>query len=240
MGRLIKKLKRWVRDPRASAGHFFDLLFRRVLPKDFSWADGEAATIKRKNYRTYDEYVRHQKSKLGAINKKWLSDYDARYAVELYNRLAEQGVANSGMTVLCLAARIGTEVKSFLQLGCFAIGIDLNPGKDNAYVVRGDFHDIQFPTNSVDAIFTNSIDHIFDLKRVITEIKRVLKPGGLLIIEISNGTEEGGIPRYYEAMAWRNTSDLLEIFSGEDFSIIQTTFFEYPWPGRHVSLKSGQ
>ena len=47
-------------------------------------------------------------------------------------------------TVLCLAARIGTEVKAFLDLGCFAIGIDLNPGTDNRYVVHGDFHDLQF------------------------------------------------------------------------------------------------
>lgn len=154
-----------------------------------------------------------------------------------FKRLKEQNVVRSDMSVLCLAARIGAEVKSFHRLGCFAVGIDLNPGKENRYVVKGDFHDIQFPENSVDVIFSNSFDHIFDLEKVLAEIRRVVRPGGLLVIEVSKGTEEGGEPRYYEALAWRNIDDLLLLISKEGFRVLKSAPFSYPWAGRHVSLK---
>ena len=70
-------------------------------------------------------------------------------------------------SVLCLGARQGTEVKAFLDLGCFAVRIDLEPGAENQFVVQGDFHDLKFPTESVDIVFTNSLDHAFDPKKMI-------------------------------------------------------------------------
>ena len=48
--------------------------------------------------------------------------------------------------MLCLGARLGTEVRALHNLGYFAIGIDLNPGVDNPYVLMGDFHKLVFPT----------------------------------------------------------------------------------------------
>ena len=36
------------------------------------------------------------------------------------------------------------EVRAFLDHGAFAVGIDLNPGRDNRYVMVGDFHQLQF------------------------------------------------------------------------------------------------
>src|SRR3989338_2256161 len=142
------------------------------------------------------------------------------------------------MNVLCLAARIGTEVKAFLDIGCFAVGIDLNPGIVNKYVVHGDFHDIQFPDHTVDVIFSNSLDHAFDLNKLIKEVKRVLKANGFLILEIVRGTEEGYMPGYYEAAVWEKIDDLLDIFLKSGFDIVNKVNFEYPWRGgQHVSLK---
>lgn len=76
-----------------------------------------------------------------------LSRYDVDFRKILFDRLERLSLLRNGMTVLCLAARIGTEVKAFFDIGCFAVGIDLNPGENNRYVVYGDFHDIQFPSN---------------------------------------------------------------------------------------------
>jgi ubiquinone/menaquinone biosynthesis C-methylase UbiE len=56
----------------------------------------------------------------------------------------------------------------------------------------GDFHCLQFPTASTDVVFTNSLDHAFDIKQVAIEVKRVLKPGGRLVLEIGRGLAEGG------------------------------------------------
>ena len=90
--------------------------------------------FKKRVYHNYKEYVLHKKSKLELID---LSDYDIRYRQVLRERVKKLNLLHQGMTVLCLAARIGTEVKSFLDLGYFAIGIDLNPGENNRYVVHG-------------------------------------------------------------------------------------------------------
>ena len=57
-----------------------------------------------------------------------------------------------GQDAAVVGARIGTEVKAFLDLGAVAIGIDLNPGENNRYVVYGDFHDLQFASGSIDVV----------------------------------------------------------------------------------------
>ena len=165
-----------------------------------------------------------------------LREYDVKYRIVLRERLRQQGIVRAGMTVLCLAARLGTEVKSFLDLGCFAVGIDLNPGKENKYVVYGDFHDCQFPTRSVDVVFTNSVDHVFDFDRFINETKRVLKPDGLFVLEIYKGEEEGVHARYYESVHWKKIDDVLELFLKSGFRIIKTLDFNYPWHGQHISF----
>ncbi|NIO22166.1 MAG: methyltransferase domain-containing protein [Candidatus Aenigmarchaeota archaeon] len=165
-----------------------------------SWVHYESNQAFRKRvYHTYKEYVSHQKSKLELMD---LSDYDIKYRQVLRERVKKLNLLHKGMTALCLAARIGTEVKSFLDLGYFAIGIDLNPGENNRYVVHGDFHDIQFPPNSVDVVFTNSLDHVYDIKKVINEIRRVLRPKGFLIIEVVSGSGEGKSPDFYESFWW--------------------------------------
>jgi SAM-dependent methyltransferase len=232
MSSLIKKIELGIKEPRLVIDYFLNK-FNREQRK---WIEGESG-IKKKEYKTYQEYLDHQKSKLDKIKDGLRPTYDIQYRLELKNRLKEQSIVQPGMNVLCLAARIGTEVKSFFDLGCFAIGIDINPGVDNKYVVYGDFHAIQFSDHSVDVIFSNSLDHALDLNQLIKEIKRVLKPRGFLVLEIVRGTEEGYAIGDYEASAWEKIDDLLDLFLKSGFEIVKKVNFEYPWPGQHVSLR---
>ncbi|MBM3458075.1 MAG: class I SAM-dependent methyltransferase, partial [Armatimonadetes bacterium] len=147
------------------------------------WGQSTLSGIEQRRYGTYEEYVEQQRAKLLTLRPDWLAGYDTRYHQALRARLGEHGLVGPGSSVLCLAARIGTEVKAFLDLGCFAVGIDLNPGAENRYVVTGDFHALQFPDQCVDAVFTNSLDHAFDLPRLLGEIRRVLRPEGLVVLE---------------------------------------------------------
>lgn len=187
-----------------------------------------------RKYKTYSEYVEKQKEKLNR-SISFLSGYDTKYRIVLRNRIKEEGIIEPDMNVLCLAARIGTEVKSFLDLGFFAIGLDLNPGKENKFVVHGDFHDIQFPTNSVDVAFTNSLDHVYYFDKIVSEIKRVLKPKGFLILEIESGGTPSGA---YESASWENVDDVLDFFLVAGFKIIKKTDFSYPWLGHHITLRN--
>jgi SAM-dependent methyltransferase len=204
----IRKILKALKNPKFAMA----TLRNRLIRKDYLWSESTADGVKRKEYSSYSEYVSQQKSKLYIREDFLRSKYEEKYRTQLFGRLKEQGVVKPGMNVLCLGARLGAEIKSFLDLGCFAIGLDLNPGLSNKYVVYGDFHDIQYPSKVVDVVFTNSLDHAFDLDLLIQEIKRVLKPNGLLILEIVRGDKEDRIPDYYESICWKTIDDLLDVF----------------------------
>ena len=51
--------------------------------------------------------------------------------------------------------------------------------------MKMDIHDIPFPENSFDIIFCNHVlEHVKDDKKVMSEILRVLKPGGWAILQV--------------------------------------------------------
>ncbi len=204
-----------------------------MVSKEFT----QKGIFKRRDYKDYNEYLNHQKEKLNKIGNmtKWLTKYDVIFRKVLNGRLKETQIDFKGKSVLCLAARIGTEVKSFIDQGAFAVGMDLNPGKENHYVVHGDFHKIQYANESIDIIFTNSFDHAFEPEKLVSEIERVLKKDGLLIMENAS-TPPGG----YESLDWKNTDDILNLFS-EGFTLLKNEKFARGngmlWAGAQVIFK---
>jgi SAM-dependent methyltransferase len=194
--------------------------------------------LRRRDYASYQDYLAHQRDKVTRIGKKKTADYDREYRAALLDRLREDNLLSPGMSVLCLAARWGTEVKSFHDLGCFAVGIDLNPGEDNRYVLPGDFHDVQFPDASVDMVFSNSLDHAFDLDKLVSEVRRVLKPDGLLIVEAGKGSDEGLAPGYYECCWWATTDHLVKCLENWGFHPTRRRPFKYPWAGEHLCFEA--
>ena len=127
------------------------------------------------------------------------------------------------MSALCLGARTGTEVKAFLDVGCFAIGIDLNPGKDNKYVVTGDFHNLQYPDNSVDIVFTNSLDHVYRIRKFLMEVTRVLIQGGKFIVELEGKKDKEADK--WASLHWDNYEDLIKLF--EEFNLVQCRDYDF-------------
>lgn len=160
-------------------------------------------SVMRRDYSSYDEYVRHQSEKLGrSIDDIVLSDqeYEAivaeRYGV---------GFTMKGKSILCLGARLGGEVRAFKKLGGLAVGIDIEPGPHNQHVLLGDFHKIEFPDGSFDFAFCNAIDHVFDLTKFVAEVARVLKPKGCLIAELAKVK-----PGAYEVLDTSNLTPITE------------------------------
>ena len=127
-----------------------------------------------------------------------------------------------GKKVLCLGARLGEEVKAFRQLGhTNAIGIDLNPGPNNQYVIEGDFHSIPFDDAAFDGVYCNCLDHARDLRKVSAECARVLKPGGILALDVPfvqpyrkrNYRRRVKKQSKYEAMVWDSLEDVIKEFN---------------------------
>lgn len=181
-------------------------LKERALAFEARFRPGKAALVSR-GYASYDAYVAHQASKLDAIIGR-LREVEADDYAEFVRRFTACGPLRSARTILCLGARLGTEVRALHALGHFAVGIDLNPGDNNAHVLPGDFHRIQFPDGSVDGVYTNALDHVFDLPRLVGEVVRVLRRGGLFVVDIVAGYEEGHLPGHWEAMHWARIEDV--------------------------------
>lgn len=197
-----------------------------------SWeTDG---SFQRRSYKGgYEEYTKHQAQKLQRVHLvEDLGEYDQRYRQVLAERLSDIDLL--GKSVLCLAARIGTEVKAFRDRSAFAVGIDINPGKHNQYVLYGDFHDIKLPNRSVDIAFTNSLDHAFDIERLVSEVGRILKPSGLFIVEAMIGLTFGKPPGFYESFYWAAIDDLVNVIEKFGLRIKMRTRIDYPYDGEHL------
>lgn len=207
--------------------------------------DGENALIpewkiqgnyKLRRYDDYEKYSDHQKSKLDGI-LDWVKETQKTFVPLMRGRIKIVDKIPKGSSVLCLGARLGGEVKAFIGEGCFAVGVDLNPGKDNRYVLQGDFHNLQFPDKCVDVVFCNSLDHVLMMDSFISEIKRVLKDSGLCIIEPTLGYNEGGVTGPYESIAWDSIETLVNEFISEGFEPIVQMDMNYPHEGRHIVLR---
>lgn len=162
----------------------------------------------RRRYESYADYLAHQSSKLDGIIDRLRETQPAEYEEFLERFKSCEALANA-RNVLTLGARLGTEVRALQALGHFAVGIDLNPGPDNSWVLPGDFHALVFPDASSDAVYTNALDHAFDLERVIGEVRRVLRPGGCFVAELDEGYGEGGLPGDFEAIHWKDAETLV-------------------------------
>lgn len=168
------------------------------------WAHG--GTVSKRRYASYGAYLDHQKSKLETVRSRL--EKNREEALENFVRRFEScEQLKPRSRVLCLGARLGTEVEAFIRLGHFAVGIDLNPGEENQFVVTGDFHRLVFADDSVDVVYANCLDHLFDLKAVGGEISRVLQPGGIAITDLVNGYEEGFIAGGFEAVHWARAEE---------------------------------
>ena len=88
----------------------------------------------------------------------------------------------------------------FKEFDCSIYGIDnsesglnlskrnLSNQKINEYeLIKGDVNHISFDTNTFDIVFSAGLlEHFNEPEKIVSEMSRILKPGGLLIIQIPN------------------------------------------------------
>ena len=209
-------------------------LIKLRLLKTSEWvSDGNF--IKRV-YKTYEDYTKHQSSKLDLLD---LSAYDEKYKSALIERYQSKKESLKGKNILCLGARTGSECHAFIELGAFSVGIDLNPGPANKYVLSGDFHNLQFSSESVDVIFTNALDHAFDLEKLIGEVKRVLKTDGSFFVELVKGSNDtdGREPGEFESLWWSNVTEISSKIEELGMIVYKKTDFSFPWKGTQITYK---
>jgi len=188
-------------------------------------------SIMRREYDNYDSYLKHQAAKLTIGVKKKIKKFMPEYfeknmqafkkRIGGFQKYVKQG------KILCLGARTGAEVAAFKNLGFEdSIGIDLNPGKHNKYVVKGDFHHMPFNDSDFSTVYCNCIDHAWNLKALSKETGRVLQDNGVLILEIDHLLNKNKKrrkellkkPSKYESVLWGDFKDIEKQF--EEFKLI--------------------
>jgi hypothetical protein len=141
-------------------------------------------------YNNYSDYIKHQKDKTTNPEKikMWLGEeWDIKYRgfLEIFQR-NEKYVLDK-KKALCLGSRTGQEVKALSDLGINAQGIDLVPFPP--FTIEGDIHNINERNNNIDLIFTNIVDHSLYPQRFCSEMERICKVGGHIIIHIQKGID---------------------------------------------------
>ncbi|MFB6180884.1 MAG: class I SAM-dependent methyltransferase [Candidatus Nanohalobium sp.] len=101
----------------------------------------------------------------------------------------------------------GRDVEYFTENGLDAVGIDLAGGmieyakanKKGEYHIM-DIRNLEFGDESFDGVYCNAVMHFFPpekMKNVISELKRVLKPEGVLFLNFKLGEEDSILREKY-------------------------------------------
>lgn len=201
-----------------------------------NWMNAKEDNLFQKRYSSYQEYLEHQASKLGEI--AWLKTYHGDFREALFKRCEGVVGLRAGATALCLGARTGAECEAFTARGALAIGVDLNPGEKNRFVVHGDFHNLQFADAVFDLVYTNALDHAMDLTKLLAEVRRVLKHGGTFFAEIvyGSGDECGREPGAYESLWWDRVDNVIMQICNGGFWVARRRDLEFPWQGTAVEF----
>jgi SAM-dependent methyltransferase len=128
---------------------------------------------------------------------KTAADYGkhrAGFPPELFDRLAAMGIVRSGICTLDLGTGTGTVARSLAQRGCRSTGLDRSaPLMEEARRIDRDAgvtvdyveaaaEDTGFPDASFDLVIAGQCWHWFDRPRAGREARRIVKPGGHLVI----------------------------------------------------------
>src|SRR3989337_1481225 len=108
MSLFVDRVRFALTDPLGAAKHV-------MRKRRFPFSDRGALQIR--SYASYEEYRAQQREKLDASPTAWLQEFNEKSRAVLRDRLEDANVVRRGDTVLCLAARLGTEVQAVLDFG---------------------------------------------------------------------------------------------------------------------------
>ncbi len=182
----------------------------------------------------YEEYVRRQGRKANNPEKRKILLGKKENRIKKFEKIFEEvkDVLVPG-NMLCLGARTGCEIKAAKNVGFDSQGIDLYPL--DSIVIQGDWHNIPFSTSSFNNVYTNSVDHCFDVEKLAKEIKRVLVPEGLFFFQVSKKQKletkedkEDYIQKSSNFLFWKNGRTLAGCFCQFGFVIVKE-YYDKKW-----------
>jgi len=182
--------------------------------------------IYHREFSDYETYKKKQAAKASYNNSALLATITERRKgfKKLFTKHKENLMPGN---IVCLGARTGCEVIGAREAGFKnSIGVDLCPIGDT--VIEADWDILPFDDSSFNNAFTNSIDHVADLGKLVKEIKRVLKPDGIFFMMIVTRSGKKGGPNTFEnwlemggneVLYWDDPFDVAEVFLKQGFML---------------------
>jgi SAM-dependent methyltransferase len=137
------------------------------------------------------QYARYISEQLGeTLRKKRLRNEIHFDRIPLIDLLA-QHTDIRGKSILCVGCRNRDELVCFRNEGAAdVVGIDLY--SDHPDILIMDMHELRFPDRIFDVVYSrHSFEHAFDRRKAGQEFVRVLRDGGVVVIEVP-GNYKGG------------------------------------------------
>ena len=138
-----------------------------------------------------------------------------RAEVEAWFLLPRLGPGMSLLDAGCGPGTVTTGLARTVSPGN-VVGLDAAPGVleharghaqeervDNVTFIAGDVYALDFPEGAFDVVYANQLlQHLADPVRAISEMRRVLKPGGLLAVRDADYATMSPHPKFPEFLDW--------------------------------------
>lgn len=171
-----------------------------------------------RTYRKYDQYVKQQGTK-ATLFADHVNSENGKRVLRFKRRFKHWRPFLRSGYLLCLGARTNCEVRGAKMAGFDrAVGMDLHPMAPG--MVCGDWHNLPFATGRAASVFTNCLDHCYNLGEMMGEVHRVLRTGGTFLFEthaayaisehpwIDNVSDMMNIHKY-NSMFWDDLDDVI-------------------------------
>lgn len=161
--------------------------------------------------------------------------YRPRYPREVAGRLLEAGVLRAGMKVADIGSGTGFSAELFLDAGCSVVGVEPNAEmREAGDRLLGDhpqFRSVHataeatgLEDHAVDLVVAGQAFHWFDQPRFREECRRILKPGGnVVLIWNDRQTDSTDFLKAYEDLLKMFGTDYQEVnhknIAGENFDV---------------------
>ena len=133
-------------------------------------------------------------------------------------------------TALDVGAANGAFVNYLADLGLASFGVDPDPAMRSERVATGRAADMAFEFDLV--TYHDVLEHTVDPRQELAEARRLVRPGGLLVVDVPDVSVEAGRHHYKPEHLWYFNSDgLSRLLAGSGFEPLAS---DKPVPGKLV------
>lgn len=169
--------------------------------------------------------------------------YEERYFAGVYTHsrehdleVAEKRLDTYGLKTGGKVLDVGTGHGAFVERararGLDAWGQDVARQSESDYVYRGTLEEVAFPTADFDVVTIHDVlEHVPDPVAFLAEIRRILKPDGILIIDFPRFWHEAGVHH------WKLTEHLWMLTGNQLLDLIQKAGFDPDFSSNPIPSK---